>query len=72
MSETLDVRGLSCPIPVLKVKGVMDRGVTEIEVHGNTPAARENIARLAGTRNYIVVEEKAAPGEWKLVLTRKG
>ncbi len=72
MGERVDVRGLSCPLPLIKVKAVLDRGATGIEVYGDTPAARENITRLAETRNYAVTEERTAPGEWKLVLTRKG
>ncbi|OIQ08039.1 SirA-like protein [Moorella thermoacetica] len=72
MSEWVDVRGLSCPLPLMKVKAVMDRGATEIKVHGDTPAARENITRLAENRNYAVTEAKTTPGDWKLVLTSKG
>ncbi|MDN5327118.1 MAG: tRNA 2-thiouridine synthesizing protein [Moorella sp. (in: firmicutes)] len=72
MGERVDVRGLSCPLPLIQVKAVIDRGAAEIEVHGDTPAARENIARLAGTMNYAVTEERTAPGEWKLLLTLKG
>ncbi|MDN5347739.1 MAG: tRNA 2-thiouridine synthesizing protein [Clostridia bacterium] len=69
MSESLDVRGLSCPLPVMKTKAVMDRGAAVIEILGDTPAARENIARLAASRNYSVTEEEAPTGEWKLILT---
>lgn len=71
MAENLDVRDLSCPLPVIKVKALMDGGAREIEVVGNTPAGRENIIRLAKSRNYHVAAEKMAAGEWKLVLTRE-
>ncbi|MCR4419631.1 MAG: sulfurtransferase TusA family protein [Clostridia bacterium] len=67
--ETLDVRGLSCPLPLVKTKQAMDRGAGVIEVRGDTPAAKDNITRLARSRHYDVAEEGPAGGEWTLILT---
>jgi TusA-related sulfurtransferase len=53
---------------LVKTKEAMDRGAAVIEVWGDTPAAKDNITRLATTRKYRVTEEKAAGGEWKLIL----
>ncbi|MGI6412373.1 MAG: sulfurtransferase TusA family protein [Syntrophomonadaceae bacterium] len=45
--ETLDVRGLSCPMPVLKCKKIMDTGATEIKVVGSSEVSKENVMKLA-------------------------
>lgn len=70
MTATIDVRGLSCPLPVIKVKVEMDKGENEIEVIGDTPAARQNIGRLAANRGYKVTSLESSGGGWKLLLSR--
>ena len=59
----VDVRGLSCPIPVLKTKEAMDDNPeAEIRVFGDTEASKENVSRLARSRGYEVAEEKLGDG----------
>jgi tRNA 2-thiouridine synthesizing protein A len=68
MSE-VDVRGLSCPIPVVKTKKAMDADAKDvINVLIDNATARENVTRLASSRGYAVKEEKVS-GEYRLTLT---
>ncbi|NLC28364.1 MAG: SirA family protein [Campylobacteraceae bacterium] len=52
--ETIDVRGLSCPSPVLEVKQAMDRGVKSLKVLADCGTATENVTRFARNANYSV------------------
>ncbi|HCX79287.1 MAG TPA: sulfurtransferase-like selenium metabolism protein YedF, partial [Firmicutes bacterium] len=45
--HTIDVTGLSCPIPVIQVKKETDAGNLPLQVSVNVGAPRENIKRLA-------------------------
>lgn len=66
----IDVRGLSCPIPVLKTKKAMDENPTvEISVLGDTEVSKENVSRLARSRGYDTSEEKMDDG-YRLVLKK--
>jgi len=64
----IDVRGLSCPIPIVKTKEAIDNYpgqpilvVTESEV------SKENVTRLAESKGYKVQEERDA-NEYRLLL----
>jgi len=64
----VDVRGLSCPIPVVKTMDAMDGNPTaELEVLCDAEVAKENVSRLAKSRGYAIAEEKAEGG-YRLVL----
>lgn len=66
----LDVRGLSCPIPVVKTKQAMDKNPSEtISVRGETEVSRENISRLASSRKYSIKEDAAGVDEYRIILT---
>jgi len=66
----LDLRGLSCPIPVVKTKQAIDKNPGEaIAILLETAVARENISRLAASRKYSVKVETLAQEECKLFLT---
>lgn len=43
----LDVRGLSCPEPVLRVKRMLDAGGERLRILADSRVAMENISRLA-------------------------
>jgi tRNA 2-thiouridine synthesizing protein A len=65
----IDVRGLSCPIPVVRTKKAMDTNPKDIlTVWLDSDTARENVTRLAQSRTYAVKEEKVS-GEYRLTLT---
>lgn len=66
----IDVRGLGCPIPVVKTKEAMDKNSQDqIIIFVETEVAKENIFRLAAMRKYSATEEKTAEDEYRLVLT---
>lgn len=65
----IDVRGLSCPIPVVRVKTVMDENPREqIVVLVDTAASKENVSRLAKSRGYSVTATEVVRGEYRLQL----
>ncbi|MCD6570324.1 MAG: sulfurtransferase TusA family protein [Deltaproteobacteria bacterium] len=66
----VDVRGFSCPIPVVKTKKAIDENPDEpITVLVETVVSKENVGRLASSRGYTVQEEKVAGDEYRLFLT---
>jgi tRNA 2-thiouridine synthesizing protein A len=65
----VDVRGLSCPIPVVKTKKAMDDNPEDvITVLIETVTSKENVTRLASSRGYSVKAEDVS-GEYRLTLT---
>ena len=48
MAETVDARGLSCPVPVIKAKAALEAATSgEIVVLVDEEVAKENVCRLA-------------------------
>ena len=69
----VDVRGLSCPIPVVKTKQAMEKNPSdEIVVFTDTNVAKENVTRLAESRKYTVNVQAVNNDEYKLVLKPSG
>ena len=70
MAERIDVRGLSCPQPVLLTRNKMAAaGSNTIEVLIDNAAARDNISRLAKNQGWSIrVEERE--NEFLLTLTK--
>ncbi len=71
MAETVDARGLSCPVPVIVTKDALDQmAAGELIVLLDEEVARENVSRLARSLNCSVgvVEDS---GEYTLTI-RKG
>ena len=65
----VDVRGFSCPIPVVKTKQAMeDNPGGVLTVLLETEVSRENVSRLAESRGYSVRAEEVS-GEYRLTLT---
>jgi tRNA 2-thiouridine synthesizing protein A len=65
----IDVRGLGCPIPVVKTKEAMDKNpADQIVIFVETEVSKENILRLAAKRKYSAKSEKTADNEYRLVL----
>jgi tRNA 2-thiouridine synthesizing protein A len=65
----VDVRGYSCPIPVVKTKKAMDANPKEtLMVLVETAVSKENVARLAESRGYSIKTEEVS-GEYCLTLT---
>jgi len=65
----IDVRGFSCPIPVVKTKKVIEENPKEtIAVMVETEVSKENVSRLARSQGYSVKVEEVS-GEYRLRLT---
>ena len=65
----VDVRGLSCPIPVVRAKKAIEENPNQpIAVLVETAVSKENVSRLARSKDYSVEEEKVAGDEYRLLL----
>lgn len=51
MDEILDLRGLSCPIPLIKTRDAL-RTVDNLTLVVDEPTARENILKFAKSQKY--------------------
>ncbi len=68
MEKTLDLRGLSCPIPLIRTRDALaDAAAVTIIV--DEPAPRENIIKFAKAQNYKV-ESTVAGGEATIVIRK--
>jgi TusA-related sulfurtransferase len=66
----LDVRGLSCPEPVLRVKKALDSGLDrQLSVLTDSHIALENISRLARYAGFTVKSEDQ-DGQYCLLLCK--
>ena len=70
MAQTVDARGLSCPVPVIKTKEAIEALPSgEIIVLVDEEAAKENVSRLARSLGCdLEVTEK--DGEFELRITK--
>lgn len=67
----VDARGLSCPIPVLKVQEeVKKNNPQKLEVLLDNDTAKGNVTRLAWKLGYEVKVEELDDEEYRLTLTR--
>ena len=65
----IDVRGFSCPIPVVKTKKAIDENPDQpITVLVETAVSRENVSRMAQSRGYSVEVEEVADA-YRLLLS---
>jgi len=68
----VDVRGFSCPVPVVRTKKAMEQNPKEVlTVLTETAVTKENVSRLAESQSYSVKVEEVT-GEYKLTLTPPG
>ncbi|HNQ19309.1 MAG TPA: sulfurtransferase TusA family protein [Smithellaceae bacterium] len=67
---TVDVRGLGCPVPVIRTKEAMEKNPDQtINVLLDSEAAKENVSRMAQSKKYAMKIEQGEDEEYKLVLT---
>ncbi len=68
----VDVRGFSCPVPVVRTKKAMEQNPRDIlTVLTETAVSKENVTRLAESQGYSV-EITETSGEYELILTPPG
>ncbi len=59
----VDVRGFSCPIPVVKTRKAIEANPKEmITVLVDSAVSRENVSRLAKSKGYSVEIEEVGDG----------
>jgi len=71
MNQRIDVRGLSCPLPVVTVRNKLleiEEGI--LEVLTDTGTSRDNITRMAVNAGWKV-EAKEEDGEYRLIISSK-
>lgn len=68
--EKVDVRGLSCPMPVIKTKKVIDQGVNQLLVVGTSQVSKENVSKLAKTNGYEVKTTVDNKDNWEMELSK--
>ncbi|HHW60880.1 MAG TPA: SirA family protein [Syntrophomonadaceae bacterium] len=68
--EKIDVSGLSCPVPVIRTKKIMDAGAQEIMVTGSSQVSKENISKLAKQQGYQLRMIKDGKNEWEMELKK--
>jgi len=68
----LDVRGLVCPMPVLKTKKALEELAKgeRLTVIGDYKPALENIKRFAETHGYRVVSVEESKDFFKIVIEK--
>ncbi len=70
--SAVDVRGFSCPIPIVKTKKAMEEYPNEaLTVLVESAISRENVSRLAQSKGYSV-EAAETSGGYRLVLHPPG
>jgi len=68
----VDVRGFSCPVPVVRTKKAMEQNPQEVlTVLIETATSKENVSRLAQSQGYSIKIEEVS-GEYSLTLTPPG
>lgn len=70
MSEKIDVRGLSCPLPVVTVRNKLleiKKGILEVLI--DTGTAKDNITRMAENADWKA-EAKEEGGEYLLTISK--
>ncbi len=68
--EKIDVRGLSCPMPVIKVKQRIDQGSQAINVVGTSQVSKENVTKLAASNGFKLNIIRDGKDEWEMELTK--
>ena len=59
----VDVRGFSCPIPVVRTKKAIEENPNEkITVLVESVVSKENVSRLAQSKGYAIKIEKVEDG----------
>lgn len=71
--QKLDVRGLKCPMPILRTKkalAAMNSGEV-LEVCATDPAAQDDFAAFARQTGHTLLQILAGDGQWTFYLRRK-
>lgn len=73
MADFIDCCGLSCPLPVIRVKKVLQEGgVDELKVLVDSPAARDNVTRMAESMGWKITATETDKGFLLIIEAAKG
>jgi TusA-related sulfurtransferase len=56
--KELDVRGLSCPMPLMHTKRALESSPSQIMVHADSGTAKANVSALLSDEGYDVSTEQ--------------
>jgi tRNA 2-thiouridine synthesizing protein A len=65
----VDVRGLSCPLPLMRTAKALESDPGEITVLVDSGTAKQNVVNLLDDRGFDVTVEAAA-AEWRISATK--
>lgn len=57
--KELDVRGLSCPMPLMHTKKALEDAPNEILVHADSGTAKANVSALLADEGFTVTIEES-------------
>ena len=69
MANILDVRGLSCPLPLLRTQTALAAAVGNICILADEPAAKEKIIKYARSQKFAV-EWAETSGEYTINISK--
>jgi len=72
--QTLDAKGLNCPLPILKAKKAlksMDAGTT-LEIQSTDPGSVADFAAFCRTTGNELVEQNEEGGVWTYLIRKAG
>ncbi len=74
IARTLDVKGLSCPLPIVKTAQAIKQMTSGelIEVLATDPGSVKDFAAWSKTTGNEIVESSADAGVFRFVLKKKG
>lgn len=67
--DVLDLRGLSCPIPLIKTKQAMEK-LDSVQVIVDESTPKENILKFAHSQSYHAICEENL-GEYRITLRKE-
>ena len=72
MAETLDARGLKCPLPVLKAKKAMNPLAVgdSLTVLATDPSAPKDFQEFCGATGYELLENRTDGDDFVIVLRK--
>ena len=71
--EYIDLKGMSCPLPVIETKKLIEAGsIEELEVSVDQGSPRENVTRFLESRGYRVSVKSDQPDSVVLRATKVG
>jgi tRNA 2-thiouridine synthesizing protein A len=68
--DSIDVRGLSCPLPVIRVKKAIDKGIKELQVIGSSQVSLENVQKFASSQGFKLEKINQTVNEWNLTIRK--